>query len=132
MEINVIQEESRVPVTVFHLDGDLGSDSYEQLEDRAQQAISAGALYLLLDMTKVPYMSSAGIRAINQIFHWLRNLPDGEDEAALKTGLIDGTYKSRRLKLLNPSAQVQKTLATAGIDMYLEIHHDLRKAVASF
>ncbi len=132
MEIKVTQENGRVPVTVFHLDGDLASDSYEQLEAQARQSIADGACYLLLDMTKVPYMSSAGIRAMNQIFNWLRNLPQGEDEAALKTGIRDGTYKSHRLKLLNPSSQVQKTMATAGIDMYIEIHHDLKTAVDSF
>jgi hypothetical protein len=132
MEIKVTQEAGRVPVTVFHLEGDLASDSYEILETRAQQAIGEGTCYLLLDMTKVPYMSSAGIRAIHQIFNWLRSLPEGEDEAALKRGIRDGTYHSHRLKLLNPSTPVQKTLATAGIDMYIEVHHDLKKAVDSF
>ncbi len=132
MDIKVTQENGRVPVTVFHLDGDLSSESYLQLEDQARQAIDQGACYVLLDMTNVPYMGSAGIRAINQIFNWLRSLPEGEDEAAMKTGLRDGTYKSRRLKLLNPDQQVVRTMATAGIDMFLEIHHDLKKAVASF
>ncbi len=132
MEIKVTQEEGRVPVTVMQLDGELASETYQQFQARAQQEIAGGACYLLLDMTKVPYMSSAGIRAIYQIFSWLRELPDGEDEDALKTSLVDGSYKSRRLKLLNPSSQVQKTMATAGMDMFLEVHHDLRKAVASF
>jgi hypothetical protein len=132
MIIKVTQEKGRVTVTVFHLEGDLASDSYEQLESHAQQAIAEGTCYLLLDLTNVPYMSSAGIRAMNQIFSWLRSLPEGEDESAIKAGIRDGTYKSRRLKLLNPSGQVQKTLATAGIDMYIEIHRDLKKAVDSF
>lgn len=132
MEINVTEEKGRVPVTVFHLDGDLAGDSYEALEARARQAIAGGACYILLDMARVPYMSSAGIRAIHNIFSWLRELPDGEDEAALKSGLMDGTYRSRRLKLLNMGPQVQKTLATSGMDMFLEAHHDLKKAVASF
>ena len=68
MEIKVTEEQGHVPVTVFQLEGDLASDSYEQLQTRAQQAIAGGTCYLLLDMTKVPYMSSAGIRAIYQIF----------------------------------------------------------------
>lgn len=132
MEIKVTQEQGRVPVTVFHLEGDLSGESYEQLETRADQAIKAGTRYLLLDMNGVAYMSSAGIRAINQIFDWLRSLPDGEDEAAIPAGLRDGTFKSRRLKLANLSRQVQKTLSVTGIDMFLEFHNDLPKAVASF
>ncbi len=132
MEIKVTQENGRVPVTVLHLNGDLDSSSYEQFEALAQQAIANGACYMLLDMTKVPFMSSAGIRAIYKIFTWLRNLPDGEDEERLKTGLRDGSYKSRRLKLLNISNPVQKALATAGMDMFLEIHHNEKEAVNSF
>ncbi len=132
MEIKVTQEEGRVPVTVFHLNGDLDSSNYEQLEAQAQQAITDGACYMLLDMTKVPFMSSAGIRAIYKIFTWLRNLPDGEDEEALKTALRDGSYKSRRLKLLNITSPVQKALATAGMDVFLEVHHNEKEAVNSF
>lgn len=132
MEIKVTEEQARVPVTVFHLEGDLAGDSYEQLESQARQAIQSGSRYLLLDMEGVPYISSAGIRAINQIFTWLRNQPDGEDEAAIPSGLRDGTFKSRRLKIANLSRQGLKTLSTAGIDMFLEIHNDLHQAIASF
>ncbi len=132
MQIVVTQEQGRVPVTIFHLEGDLAGESYQQLETQAQESIRAGTCYLLLDMAQVPYVGSAGIRAINQIFSWLRSLPDGEDEAAVPSGLRDGTFKSRRLKLVNLSRQAQKTLATAGIDMFIEIHNDLPKAIASF
>jgi anti-anti-sigma factor len=132
MEIKTTQEQGRVPVTVFHLTGDLDGLSYEELEAQAEQAVQSGAGYILLDLAHVHFMSSAGIRAINQIFSWLRALPDGENETAMTKGLMDGSYKSRRLKLLNPSKQVVRTLSTAGIDMFLEIHTDLHKAVASF
>ena len=132
MEIKVTQEQGRVPVTVFYLEGDLSGETYGQLEARAEQAIQAGTRYLLLDMAGVAYMGSAGIRAINQIFNWLRSLPDGEDEAAIPAGLKDGTFKSRRLKLANLSRQAQKSLSVTGIDMFLEFHNDLPQAIASF
>lgn len=132
MEIQVTQEQGRVPVTVLHLKGDLSGETYEKLQTCAQQAIEGGARYMLLNMAEVPFMGSAGIRAINQIYNWLRKLPDGEDEAALAKGLRDGSYKSRRLKLVNLTQQAQKTLAVTGIDMFLEFHNDLPKAIASF
>jgi len=132
MDIQVTQEQGRVPVTVLHLKGDLSGETYEQLQTRAQQAIEGGAHYLLINMAGVAYMGSAGIRAINQIYNWLRSLPDGEDEAALAKGVRDGSYKSRRLKLVNLNQQAQKTLALTGIDMFLEFHTDLPKAIASF
>jgi anti-anti-sigma regulatory factor len=132
MDIKINREEGRVPVTVFHITGDLDGLSYEQLQAEVDQAIQSGAGYILLDLANVPFMSSAGIRVINQIFTSLRALPDGENETAMAKGLMDGTYKSRRLKLLNPSRQIIKTLSTAGIDLFLETYTDLQKAIASF
>ena len=132
MEIKVTQEQGRVPVTIFYLEGDLSGETYGQLEARVEQPIQAGTRYLLLDMAGVAYMGSAGIRAINQIFNWLRSLPDGEDEAAIPAGLKDGTFKSRRLKLANLSRQAQKSLSVTGINMFLEFHNDLPQAIASF
>jgi anti-anti-sigma regulatory factor len=128
MEIRVSKAQGRVPVTVFHLDGNLAIDSYELLQTQAEQAIQTGTGYLLLDMTDVPYMSSAGIRALNQIYVWLLKLPKDED-APTQPG-SDET--SQRLKLLNPCPNVQRTLSLAGLDMFLEAHTDFDQAIASF
>ena len=132
MEITISQEQGRVPVTVFHIKGDINTETYDRLQAQAQQAMQAGARYLLLDLAQVPYVSSYGIRAISQIFTWLRDLAQDQDEAAISKGLRDGTFKSPHLKLTNPSQRVLKVLTTAGVDMFLEIHSDLKQAIASF
>ncbi len=130
MEISVSQEQARVPVTVFHITGDIDAGTSGQLESQAQQAIQAGTRFLLLDLTKVPYVSSYGVRGISQIFNWLRD--KSEDDHALSHGLRDGKFKAHHLKLANPTPHVRDVLITAGIDMFIEIHSDLNKAVASF
>ncbi len=132
MEIIVSHQQSRVPVTVFHIKGDLNTATYEQFQAQAQQALQAGTHYLLLDLSETSYVSSYGIRGISQVFTWLRDTWQGESEADVSQGLRDGSFKSPHLKLLNPSRQVLKVLTTAGIDMFLEIHSDLQEAVASF
>jgi anti-anti-sigma factor len=132
MEITVSDEQGRVPVKVFHIQGDIDAESFEQLETQAQQAIKDGSQYLVLDLAQVSYISSYGIRGISQIFSWLRANAEGEDSATLSKGLRDGTFKSHHLKLANPSRQVEKVLSTAGMDMFLEIHNDLKRAVDSF
>jgi anti-anti-sigma factor len=58
MEITISQEQGRVPVTVFHIQGDIDAQTYEQLEAQVRQAIQAGTHYLLLDMSQVPYVST--------------------------------------------------------------------------
>jgi len=132
MEIIMSQRQGRVPVTVFHVKGDINTETYEQFQAQAQQAIQAGTRYLALDLAEVSYVSSYGIRAISQVFTWLRDTSQGEDAQALDRDLKDGKWKSPHLKLVNPSSQVRRVLTTTGVDMFLEIHDDLQRAVASF
>ncbi len=132
-QITVSQQQGQVPVTVFHLQGDvIDANSYEQLEAQVRAAYEAGTRNLLLDLTKVKYISSAGLRALHGIFLLLRGDSPAESNQVMKKGLMDGTFKSPHLKLLNPSPAVMETLRTMGFDMFLEIHHNLKNAVASF
>jgi anti-anti-sigma factor len=99
MEITVSQEQGRVPVMVFHLKGDLMSD--DQLRIMAHEAFDAGARNILLDLTKVQFMSSLGLRALHHIYVLLRGDEPGESDEAVHTGLANGTYRSPHFKLLN-------------------------------
>jgi len=132
MDITVSQEQGRVPVTVFHIHGDINVTTYEQLQQQAREAFDAGTRNLLLDLAEVTYISSAGIRALNDIFRLLRGDSPAESDEAMSKGLRDGTFKSPHLKLLNPSSRVLEVLKIAGVDMFLEIHRHLKDAVASF
>lgn len=132
MDITVSHKQGCVPVTVFHIKGDVDTSTYEQLQTQAQQAFESGTRNLLLDLAEVPYVSHAGIRAMNNIFNLLRADTPDESEEALSQGLRDGTFKSLHFKLLNPNPQVVQVLTMAGVDMFLEMHHDLQTAVASF
>lgn len=132
MEIATSQYHGRVPVTVFQLKGDLDANTYEQLETRAREAYAAGMRDLVLDLAGVPYLSTAGVRAINSLFNLLRTEAPSESDSAVRQGLQDGTFKSPHLKLLNPTPRVTDVLNMAGVDMFLEIHSDLGVAVASF
>ena len=130
MEISVSQKQTGVPVTVFHITGDIGVSTSEQLESQAQQAIQTGTHFLLLDLSQVTFISNYGVRSICQIFNWLRDR--SEDDCALSYGLRDGNFKAHHLKLAKPTPHVRDTLTTTGIDMFIEIHSDLKKAVDSF
>ncbi len=132
MDIQVAQEKGRVPVTVLTIIGDIDSSNYEQLDQVALQEIGNGAQYILMDLTGVHFMSSAGFRSLTKIFKKLRSLSmDGSEEDMLK-GINAGTYKSPYLKLVKPSKNVVETLKLAGLDMFLEIYDDKKAAIASF
>jgi anti-anti-sigma factor len=132
MEITVSDEQGQVPVKVFHIQGEIDAQSFEQLESLAQGAIKDGTRYLVLDLSQVSYISSYGIRGISQIFTWLRDAPGGDDKELLSKGVRDGTYKSHHLKLASPSLQVEKVLKMTGMDMFMEMHPTVRQAVDAF
>ncbi len=132
MEITTTQEQGRVPVTVFHLKGELDAVLAQQLWQQGRDAIAAGARHLLLDLAEVPYIASAGLRAFQELFTELRDGKDEKGDKQVYQGLRDGTYKSPNLKLLSPTRNALEALSTAGFDMFLEIHRNLRDAVASF
>ena len=132
LNITVSEEQGQVPVTVFHIAGDIDGSSYETLQTEATSARKAGTRYLLLDLSKVKYMSSAGLRALHNIFDMLNANITAEEEKKVSRGILDGSYKSPYLKLLNPSRDVQRTLSTAGFDMFLEIHNNAKAAIKSF
>jgi anti-anti-sigma factor len=130
-----IQEETKeahVPVTVFRLTGDIDGLTYEQLQNQAVEAYQSGTRNLLLDLSRVSYMSSAGLRALNTIFNLLRSEATKESDRIMTRGIREGTFKSSNLKLLHPSNNVLKVLKTSGMDMFLDIYSKEADALAAF
>ena len=132
MQLKVTTENARVPVTVVHTDGNIDSASYEAFLSGVEDAINKGARHVLIDLSNVPFVSSAGLRALNILLNRLRALtPDVSDED-MKKGISSGTYKSPHLKLLNPSKATSTTLESSGFSMFISVFHDLKTAIASF
>jgi anti-anti-sigma factor len=132
MEITVMQEQGRIPVTVLQVAGKTDSASADELQKKVMEVIDAGARYLVLDLSKVPYMSSAGLRVLQEVFSKLRSLSASESDKEMYRKIADGSFKSPHLKLLNPTKEVLEVLKMSGFDMLVSIENDLKKAVASF
>jgi hypothetical protein len=130
MEITISNEMGHVPVTVFHLSGDLTDE--EMLNAKVTSQYEAGMRYALLDLSKVAYISSSGLRALHFSFTLLRGDGPEESDAFITKGIARGTYTSPHLKLYKPSKEAKKSLHVSGYDMFLEIHDKYYEAVASF
>jgi anti-anti-sigma factor len=134
MNIKISTEQARVPVTILHVEGDIDSFTHNDFLSQAQKLIQEGAQHMIIDLAHVPYVSSAGLRAIYTIFHDLRavhpeeNLSEEQMEKAARTG----TYKSPYLKLLNLSDAVNGVFQMGGFGSYIETLADREKALASF
>ena len=62
------QKQVNVPVTVFHLRGWLDAQSEEQFLQAARSAYDEGARYLLIDMSDLDTLTSAGMRALQKVY----------------------------------------------------------------
>lgn len=134
MEIKVFNESGRVPVTVMHVDGNIDSSTYEEFQKKAEEFIKTGSRHFLVDLSHVKFVSSAGLRAMHNLFNELRALDPEHNltEEEVKHRISEGTYKSPHLKLLNLSPETNTAFHLAGFDMFIETYTDMKTAIASF
>ncbi|MEO8357449.1 MAG: STAS domain-containing protein [Chloroflexota bacterium] len=134
MDIKVSIENGHVPVTILHVDGNIDALSYQEFQAKAEELINAGAQYLLVDLSHSPFVSSAGLRALHQIFNELRarDPNNGLSEEEVRRGISAGTYKSPHLKLVNLSKETKTAFDISGFDMFIETFNDKQTAIASF
>ena len=132
MDIEVTERKGKVPVTVIHVKGNVDASTYEAFQAAGENVFNSGSRYVMLDLTEVAYISSAGFRAISQIFKLLRGHLSPAVASRMSQGLRDGSFKAPNLKLLGPNTRVLEALKLAGFDTFLEIHDKLDAAVNSF
>jgi anti-anti-sigma regulatory factor len=136
MEITVSAQQGRVPVTIVQPHGDLDASNYTELVERVEGLIKGGAQDFVMDLSDVPYMSSAGLVALHSLAIALRGEAPVNPEngwAALKSmDRARGSGIEKHIKLLNPQANVASTFDKAGFTQFFEVFTDLQKAVASF
>ena len=136
MDITVSTQQGAVPVTVVQPHGDVDASNYAELVSKVESLQKDGARDFLLDLSDVPFMSSAGLVALHSIAILLRGEKPTDPQsgwAALKS--IDRSREAgmqKHLKLLNPQQYVAETFEKAGFTQFFEIYTDLKKAVASF
>jgi len=138
MEIVVSENQGTTPVSIMRLRGALDGNTYEQFIAEAQRLFDSGARNLLLDMSELTFLSSAGIAALHRVARIYR----GEDHYNMAEGWAamraigrerdDGYQMQEHIKLLNPNDKIQETLDTVGFKAFFEIYTDTQSALASF
>lgn len=127
LSITSSQAEGKANITVFHLNGILDASSEDELCERASQAFKSGAKFLLLDMEGLTHISSAGLRALHNIFKMCT--PNEEIEAAREG---DEPYKSPYFKLAAASSEVYYVLNLAGFLHNIPFYPTMEDALKSF
>lgn len=135
IEMKVETAPGKLSLTILRPTGRIDGSNYESLINRVSQLYASGTRSLLLDLTSVDFLSSAGLVALHSIVLILRGEAptsgmSGWDALAAIDRDESGTQKS--VKLLNPQPKVKNTLQMAAMDRFFEIYTDEAAALASF
>jgi anti-anti-sigma factor len=136
MNFTITQHPGMNPVTVLHIEGRLDGSNYMTLIETAEELYQSGARNLLLDLSKLSFLSSAGISAL----HRVALLFQGKKMDQLEEGWAEfhavgrdrKTGTQQHVKLLGPNEKVRGTLETVGFAQFFEIQMDAQAALGSF
>lgn len=138
MEIVISKHQGSVPVSVMQIKGALDSSTYEQFINEAQTLFDSGARDLLIDMTGLAFLSSAGIAALHRVARIFRvEKSSVTDESWSAMRVVNhpnetGFTFQKHVKLLNPSEVIEDILDTVGFKSYFEIFTDEQAAIRAF
>ena len=118
LKISSEQMQAAVPVTVFHLRGWLDAQSEGQLLEAARTSYDGGARYLLINMSELDTLTSAGMRALQKCY---QIFTPKEDQ-----------FKVAHLKLCNAPPQIYNVLGITGFLQNIPMYESTEAALQSF
>lgn len=137
MEIPIEEITRVVTIAIMSPQGALDSSTYRELVQAAEEVKQAGRDYILIDLSDVHYMSSAGIVALNLIGKLFMGEKPGEPELGWQAlQQIKQERKkaqtSKNVKIYNPQEQVEQVLDMVGYNKLFQIFKDREAALASY
>ncbi len=136
MIITITKNQGPILITFLHLHGKLDGANYESLINEAQKVYAAGARDLILDLSKLTYISSAGLTALHRVALLFRGEKrPNQDEGWAAYHAIDrdrGRGVQAHVKLFGPTEAVQHVLDLTGFSDLFEIYTDSQQAAISF
>jgi anti-anti-sigma regulatory factor len=136
IHISISQKQGRVLVTIVQLIGKLDGSNYMRLVDEARNLYQNGIRDLLIDLSQLSYLSSAGISAIHKTALLFRGVPEPDDESGWASYHAIDRDRSNgvqcQVKLFSPQPAVAVILDMTGFNALFEVYTDLEAAIASF
>ena len=100
-------------VTVFVLEGRVDSTGANEMDSALQEVAAAGHHKMVLDMSRVTYINSAGLRTLADIL--TQNRANGGD-----------------LRLVALSSKVERVFKIIGFDKFFETYSGVDAAIADY
>jgi anti-anti-sigma regulatory factor len=118
------------------LAGNLDASNYADVITRAQETYDEGARYLLIDLSGVLYVSSAGLMSLHTTALIFAGFSMNSKESGRPTFRSINAQNEKlvrqHVKLLSPQTAVEEVLDVVGLKQFLDIYTDLETAVQSF
>ena len=118
LKITIEKKQDRESVTIFHIGGWLDAQSEPQLLEAARLAYDEGARYLLIEMSELDTLTSAGMRALQKVYQMYT--PKEEQ------------MKMAHLKLCNAPPQIYNVLGITGFLQNIPMYESTESALYSF
>lgn len=118
LKITSEQIQAHVPVTIFHIGGWLDAQSELQFLEAAHSAYETGARYLLIEMSDLDTLTSAGMRVIQKVYQMFTPAND--------------PHKTIRLKLCSAPPQIYNVLGLTGFLQNIPLYESMESALEAF
>ncbi len=131
MEINISIHQANRPIAVMQIQGEINATNFVLVSDRAYELYQNPVRDLIIDLSEVSGITSAGMAAL----HKIALLYSGVPQTVQQGDNPDFTHSSnarKHVKLLNPQPEVDKSLEAAGMKLFFKVFNDLDSALASF
>lgn len=115
---SVEKVQAQVPVTIFHLRGWLDGQSEDEFMKWASDAYEEGTRYLLLDLSELDTLTSAGMRAIQKVYK-MYTTPGMDRE-------------SSQLKMASAPPPVYNVLKMTGFLQSIPMYESVQSALDTF
>jgi anti-anti-sigma factor len=137
LQTTVDQAEGRVPITVLTLDGELDGSNYQHVIDTVTGLYDGGARHLVLDLSDLTFISSAGLVALHTILRQMQGVGPVDPDygyAALRAinDDVDNNAVQTAVHLCGTQDAVQKVLDRTGLGGLFPTHPDRATAIAAF
>jgi anti-anti-sigma factor len=137
LQTTVEQVDGRVPVTVITLDGELDGSTYQGVIDTVQGIYEGGGRHLVLDLTNLTFISSAGLVALHTSLRLMQGEapPDPESGFASLRAInddVDAATAVANVHVCGTQDAVQKVLDRTGLGSLFPTYPDRAAALAAF
>jgi len=103
MEVGI---EIKEKFSLVHVDGDIGTDDMEKIDEAIETLMSKGYRHVVLDLTNVRYMTASGVG--NLVNHWNHI-----------------RFKRGDLRIVGLNSRLMYLFRMFGVDRTLDIYPDL-------